>query len=258
MVSDPGKLTDRHAVVTGGGSGIGAAIARALVDAGARVSLMGRRLEALRTVAGELGDAAVCVACDVADEASVARAFAVARERAPIDLLVNNAGAVQSAPLAKTGLAQWQRTLDVNLTGAFLCQQQVLPAMVERGYGRVVNVASTAGLKGYAYVAAYVAAKHGLVGLTRAAALELAKTGVTVNAVCPGYTDTEIVKEAVATIVRKTGRDEAGARAALAAGNPQGRLVQPEEVAQAVLWLLRADSASITGQAIAVAGGEVM
>lgn len=251
-------LQDRHAVVTGGGSGIGAAIARALVDAGARVSLMGRRPDALQAVAGELGDAAVCVSCDVADEASVVRAFAVARERAPIDLLVNNAGAVQSAPLVKTGLAQWQRTLDVNLTGAFLCQQQVLPAMVERGFGRIVNVASTAGLKGYAYVAAYVAAKHGLVGLTRAAALEMAKTGVTVNAVCPGYTDTEIVKEAVATIVRKTGRDEAGARAALAAGNPQGRLVQPEEVAQAVLWLLRADSASITGQAIAVAGGEVM
>ncbi len=251
-------LQGRHAVVTGGGSGIGAAIARALVDAGARVSLMGRRLDALQAVAAELGAAAACVSCDVTDEAAVARAFAAAREHAPIDLLVNNAGAVESAPLAKTSAAQWRRALDVNLSGAFLCQQQVLPAMLERGYGRIVNVASTAGLKGYAYVAAYVAAKHGLVGLTRAAALELAKTGVTVNAVCPGYTDTEIVKEAVATIARKTGRDEAGARAALAASNPQGRLVRPEEVAQAVLWLLRADSASITGQAIAVAGGEVM
>ncbi len=255
---DGTSLQGRHAVVTGGGSGIGAAIARALVDAGARVSLVGRRVDALQAVAAGLGDAAACVSCDVADEASVVRAFAAARERAPIDLLVNNAGAVESTPLAKTSTAQWRRTLDVNLTGAFLCQQQVLPAMVERGFGRIVNVASTAGLKGYAYVAAYVAAKHGLVGLTRAAALELAKTGVTVNAVCPGYTDTEIVRDAVATIVRKTGRDEAAARAALASNNPQGRLVRPEEVAQAVLWLMRADSAAITGQAIAVAGGEVM
>jgi len=245
----------RHVVVTGGGTGIGAAVARAFAARGATVTVMGRRIEALQAMVGEGIHA---IACDVSDEASVAHAFAQANVRAPIDTLVNNAGAVETAPLSRTAAAAWRRSLDVNLTGAFLCQQQVLPGMVERGFGRVINMASTAGLKGYAYVAPYVAAKHGLVGLTRAAALELAKTGVTVNAVCPGYTETEIVREAIEKIVRKTGRDEASARAALEASNPQGRLVQPDEVAQAVLWLARADSAAITGQSIAVAGGEVM
>ncbi len=247
-----------HAVITGGGSGIGAAIAAALVAEGARVTLMGRRLDALQSQVVTLGDAAQAVVCDVCDEASVAAAFAAARARATIDLLVNNAGAVESRPLARTDSAAWRRALDVNLSGAFLCLQQVLPAMVERGYGRVVNVASSAGLKGYAFVAAYCAAKHGLIGLTRAAALELARSGVTVNAVCPGYTETEIVHTAIDTIARKTGRSADAARAALLAANPQGRLVQPQEVAQAVLWLARRDSAAITGQAIAVAGGEVM
>lgn len=247
----------RHVVVTGGGTGIGAAIARAFSQQGAAVTVMGRRIEALQAVL-QLGGRVQSVVCDVTDEASVARAFEAAQEMAPVDTLVNNAGAVESVPLARTSTAQWRRALDVNLTGAFLCQQQVLPGMAERGFGRVINVASTAGLKGYAYVAAYVAAKHGLVGLTRAAALELAKSGVTVNAVCPGYTETEIVREAIDKIARKTGRDEAAARAALEASNPQGRLVKPDEVAQAVLWLAREDSAAITGQAIAVAGGEVM
>ncbi|MGA0612880.1 SDR family NAD(P)-dependent oxidoreductase [Caldimonas sp. KR1-144] len=252
-----GVFANRHVVVTGGGSGIGAAIARAFASQGAMVTVMGRRTEALQAVV-KLGGQVHAVVCDVTDEASVVQAFEAAHERAPVDTLVNNAGAVETAPLARTSATQWRRALDVNLTGAFLCQQQVLPGMAERRFGRVINVASTAGLKGYAYVAPYVAAKHGLVGLTRAAALELAKTGVTVNAVCPGYTDTEIVREAIDKIVRKTGRDEAAARAALEASNPQGRLVKPEEVAQAVLWLAREDSAAITGQAIAVAGGEVM
>ena len=247
----------RHVVVTGGGTGIGAAVARGFAMQGAMVTVMGRRVEALQAVV-HLGARIEAVVCDVTDEASVARAFADAHARAPVDTLVNNAGAVETAPLARTSAAQWRRSLEVNLTGAFLCQQQVLPGMVERGFGRVINMASTAGLKGYGYVAAYVAAKHGLVGLTRAAALELARTGVTVNAVCPGYTETEIVREAIEKIVRKTGRDEATARAALESSNPQGRLVQPEEVAQAVLWLARGDSSAITGQAIAVAGGEVM
>lgn len=248
----------RHVVVTGGGTGIGAAVARAFASQGAMVTVMGRRIEALQAVVDLDRERMLAVVCDVTAEASVASAFAQAAERAPVDTLVNNAGAVETAPLSRTGAAQWRRALDVNLTGAFLCQQQVLPGMVERGFGRVINMASTAGLKGYAYVAPYVAAKHGLVGLTRAAALEVAKAGVTVNAVCPGYTETEIVREAIEKIVRKTGRDEATARAALESGNPQGRLVQPDEVAQAVLWLARADSAAITGQSIAVAGGEVM
>ena len=248
----------RRIVVTGGGSGIGAAIARTFAAHGASVTVMGRRIDTLQPIADTLGAAAQAIVCDVCDDRSVARAFAVARDGGPIDVLVNNAGAVESVRLARTTVEHWRRALDVNLTGAFLCQQQVLPAMVERGFGRVVNVASTAALKGYPYVAAYVAAKHGLLGLTRAAAIELAKTGVTLNAVCPGYTDTDIVLEAVATIARKTGRDAAEARAALEAANPQGRMVTPDEVAQAVLWLARPDSAAITGQAIVVAGGEVM
>jgi NAD(P)-dependent dehydrogenase (short-subunit alcohol dehydrogenase family) len=195
----------------------------------------------------------------VTDEASVKAAFAAVRERsARVDILINNAGQAGSAPLAKTDLALWHRLLAVNLTGTFLCTREVLAEMTGRGAGRIVNVASSAGLVGYGYVSAYCAAKHGVVGFTRAVALECAKTGVTVNAVCPGYTETDIVGEALANIVAKTGKTEAEARAALVAHNPQGRMVRPEEVAGAVLWLCLPASASITGQAIAVAGGEVM
>ena len=187
------------------------------------------------------------------------QAFAAAVAAAgPIDLLVNNAGQVETAPLAKTSLDTWQRLLNVNLTGSFLCSREVLPAMTERRFGRIVNVASTAALKGYAYVAAYCAAKHGVLGLTRALALETARKGVTVNPVCPGYTETDIVAGAIDTIVAKTGRTPDEARAELASVNPQGRLVDPAEVAASVAWLARRDSGSITGQAIAVAGGEVM
>jgi len=158
----------------------------------------------------------------------------------------------------KTDAAHWQQMLAVNLTGTFHCTQAALPAMLEAQWGRIVNVASTAGLVGYRYVSAYVAAKHGVIGLTRALALEVAAKGVTVNAVCPGYTETDIVREAIANIVAKTGRSEDEARAELAAGNPQKRLVQAEEVANAVLWLCLPESAAMNGQAIAVAGGEVM
>jgi NAD(P)-dependent dehydrogenase (short-subunit alcohol dehydrogenase family) len=243
-----------HAVVTGGGSGIGAAVARALAAEGVRLTLMGRSVARLQAL--ELAEVA-CVAVDVSDADSVQRAFAAAVEaEGPIDLLVNNAGQAESATVARTDLALWHRMLDVNLTGTFLCTQQVLPGMVERGFGRIVNVASTASLKGYAYVAAYCAAKHGVLGLTRALALELAKKGVTVNAVCPGYTDTDIVERAVHEITAKTGRSADQARAELAATNPQRRLVRPDEVAQAVLWLCRRESASVNGQAIAVDGGE--
>jgi NAD(P)-dependent dehydrogenase (short-subunit alcohol dehydrogenase family) len=254
-------LADRHAVVTGGGRGIGAAVAAALAAEGATVSVLGRDAAQLAAQVESLGGEARAqsVAVDVTDEGSVKSAFAAVRARfGRVDILVNNAGQAGSAPLAKTELALWQRMLAVNLTGVFLCTREALPEMTARGAGRVVNVASTAGLAGYAYVAAYCAAKHGVVGLTRAAALECAKTGVTVNAVCPGYTETDIVGAAVANIVAKTGKSEAEARAALVARNPQGRMVQPEEVAAAVLWLCLPASSSVTGQAIAVAGGEVM
>ncbi|WP_431047739.1 SDR family NAD(P)-dependent oxidoreductase [Roseateles sp. L2-2] len=256
-------LEGLHAVVTGGGSGIGAAIAQALIADGARVTLMGRRIEKLKEQRDRLnvggGPSVELQVCDVGDEASVRDAFAAAVAAAgPIDLLVNNAGQVETAPLAKTSLDTWQRLLNVNLTGSFLCSREVLPGMTERRFGRIVNVASTAALKGYAYVAAYCAAKHGVLGLTRALALETARKGITVNAVCPGYTETDIVAGAIETIVAKTGRTAEEARAELASVNPQGRLVDPAEVAASVAWLARRDSGSITGQAIAVAGGEVM
>ena len=251
-------LAGRHAVVTGAAQGIGAAIARGLAAHGAAVTLMGRRLAALQAVADELpGSCAVAV--DVTDEAAVQRGFAQARARhGAIGMLVNNAGQAESAPFAKTSLALWRRLIDVNLSGTFLCTQQALPDMLAAHRGRVVNIASTAGQRGYAYVSAYVAAKHGVVGLTRALALETATKGITVNAVCPGYTDTELLRASIANLVRATGRSEAQARAAFETGNPQGRIVQPDEVAQAVLWLCADTSAAITGQCISVCGGEVM
>lgn len=252
-------MRPRHALVTGASRGIGAAIARALADGGARLTLLGRDAGTLEALRAQLpGTDHGWVRADVTDEAQVGAAFAQAVQRAgPVEVLVNNAGAAEAAPLARTSLALWRRMLDVNLTGAFLCTREALPAMQQAGFGRIVNVASTAGLKGYAYVAAYCAAKHGLVGLTRALALEAARSGVTVNAVCPGYTETELLHGAVENIVARTGRSPAQARETLAAANPQGRLVQPEEVADAVRWLCGDAAASVTGQCVAVAGGEV-
>jgi NAD(P)-dependent dehydrogenase (short-subunit alcohol dehydrogenase family) len=250
-------LAGHHAVVTGAGRGIGLAIATALARAGARVTLMGRDRVRLDAAAATLTEA-TAVAVDVTDEASVRGAFAAARERfGPVAVLVNNAGQAESAPFGKTDLALFQRMIAVNLTGTFLCSREALPDLLANGAGRIVNVASTAGLVGYAYVSAYCAAKHGVVGLTRALALETAKRGVTVNAVCPGYTETDIVRDAVANIVSKTGKTEAEAREALTARNPQGRMVQPEEVADAVLWLASPGAAAITGQTVSVSGGEV-
>lgn len=248
-----GELAGRHALVTGGARGIGLAIARALIGAGARVTISGRDGAALSRAALEIG--ALSVQMDVSDPDAVRAAFDLV---GPLDILVNNAGQAASAPFGKTDAALWQRMLDVNLSGPFYCTQAALPAMLERRWGRIVNVASSAGLTGYRYVAAYCAAKHGVVGMTRSLALEVAARGVTVNAVCPGFTDTGIVADAVANIVAKTGRSPDQARAELAAGNPQQRLVQVEEVANAVLWLCMPQSGAMNGQALAVAGGEVM
>jgi len=249
-----------HALVTGGGRGIGLAIATALGVAGARITLVGRdgaRLDKAALALRERKVEVQTVPCDVGEAQSVTRAFDVARQGfdAP-DILVNNAGQAESAPFHRTDPELWQRMIATNLTGTYLCCHAALPAMVQAGRGRIVNIASTAGLKGYAYVTAYCAAKHGVVGLTRALAQEVAKTGVTVNAVCPGYTDTDMVADSVARIVAKTGRGEAEARATLAASNPQGRLVTPQEVAATVLFLCGEGAAAINGQALAVSGGE--
>jgi NAD(P)-dependent dehydrogenase (short-subunit alcohol dehydrogenase family) len=254
-----GALVGRHAVVTGGGRGIGAAIASALAAAGARVTLMGRNEAELKAKLERL-PVGQAVRCDVSDEAGVAAAFAEAtRSFGPVGILVNNAGAADSAPFLRTSLELFRRMLDVNLIGTFLCSRAALPDMLEAGFGRVVNVASVAGLKGAPYVSAYCASKHGVIGLTRALALETATKGITVNAVCPGYTDnTAMTRAAMANIVQKTGRTPEQAEAALVQKNPQGRLILPEEVAATVLWLCAPGSEAITGQAIAIAGGEVM
>ncbi len=253
-------LRDRHAVVTGAGGDIGAAIAGELARLGASITLMGRTAKTLEERRSALGDArTAAVTVDVADAESVRRAFRQARDGlgAPA-ILVNAAGIGESAPFEKTDLALWKRTLDVDLTGAFLCTAEVVAGAVAAKWGRIVNVASTAGLKGYKYMSAYCVAKHGLIGLTRALALETAATGVTVNAVCPTYVDTEMTQRTIKNIVETTGRSPEQARGALERMNPLGRLITPAEVAQAVGWLCLPTSAAITGQSIGVAGGEVM
>jgi NAD(P)-dependent dehydrogenase (short-subunit alcohol dehydrogenase family) len=255
------SLAGKHAFVTGGGRGIGASVARALLIHGARVTVSGRNANVLAKTVSDLAAFGEVhhASADIASPESVMQAFDNARAHfGPVDILINNAGQAQSAPFSATDDALWQHMLAVNLTGTFHCTRAALPDMLASGWGRIVNVVSTAGLTGYKYVSAYCAAKHGVIGLTRSLALEVAMKGITVNAVCPGYTETDIVRESIANIVAKTGRSEAAARAELSAGNPQKRLVQPEEVANAVAWLCLPGSDAMNGQALAVAGGEIM
>jgi NAD(P)-dependent dehydrogenase (short-subunit alcohol dehydrogenase family) len=258
--SDP--LARHHSVITGGGRGIGAAIAETLARQGAAVSLIGRNAEVLQATANRLakdfGTKVATVSADVADEAAVKKAMAALKDAlgAPT-ILVNNAGVATSAPFLKSDAAFWRKVFDIDLMGAVYSTQAVLPAMLEAKWGRIINIASTAGVVGYAYVTAYCAAKHGMIGFTRALAIETARAGVTVNAVCPGYADTEMTAQTIANIVSKTGRSREEAIASLVALNPQRRLIQPQEVADAVAWLCGDSAASVTGQSIVIAGGEV-
>lgn len=252
-----GLLSGKHALVTGGGSGIGAAIARALASEGATLSLVGRRKEPLDAMAKQLPKATAIVADITSGTECKAMAETARAAHGPVDIVIANAGMALSAPAAKIDAAHWQQMIGVNLTGAFNTVQAALADVTRAPGGRIVFVASTAGLKGYPYVAAYVAAKHGVVGLMRALSVELAAKGVTVNAVCPGFTDTPLLAGAVDNIVSKTGRDADASRAELAKDNPHGRLITPDEVAQTVLYLCSPSSASVNGQAIAITGGPV-
>ena len=256
-------LAGQHALITGATRGIGAAIAETLGALGANLTLIGRDREMLDERAGQIaatnGVNVHVETADVSDQAAIDHAFeSSVAAIGPVSILVNNAGSGKSAPFHKMERELWDSMIAVNLTGTFICTQAALPAMLDAGNGRIINVASTAGLIGYGYVSAYCAAKHAVVGLTRSLALETAKKGVTVNAVCPGYTESDLVRETVDNIVAKTGRSVEDATAELAASNPQGRLVQPWEVAETVAWLALPASASITGQSIPIAGGEVM
>ena len=243
-------LSGRRVLITGGGTGMGASLAHGFAAAGAEVVIAGRRLEPLQAVAAK--DKVIrAVVADVTDEASVKAMFAAA---GPCDIIIANAGAAASSAMSRTTLAQWNAMLGVNLTGVFLTFRDGLNQL--QGWGRLIAVASTAGLKGYPYVAPYVAAKHGVVGLTRALALEVAKKPITVNALCPGFLDTEMTARSIATIIEKTGRSEQQARASLEARNPQGRLIDPAEVTAAALWLCGPGSDGVNGQAIAISGGE--
>lgn len=246
------SMQGRSVLITGGAGGVGAAMARVFADAGARVWIAGRSGEALASLAAS-HDSISSVQVDVCEESSVKAMFSAC---GPCDIVIANAGAAESAPVLKTDMASWNRMIAVNLTGAFLTLREGLRQMPPGG-GRLIAVASTAGLKGYAYVASYTAAKHGVVGLVRAMAQEVARSKVTINAICPGFLDTQMTDRSVATITASTGMSADDARKRLAANNPQGRLIDPREVAETALWLCSESAGSVNGQAIAISGGEI-
>jgi NAD(P)-dependent dehydrogenase (short-subunit alcohol dehydrogenase family) len=258
------KLKDKTAFITGGGRGIGRAVAFAFAREGARVAVAARTVQQVEQAAAEINETfatkALAVVCDVSDAESVRRAFETVGERfgGGVEILVNNAGIAESAPLVKTSDELWQRHLAVNLTGTFFCARAALPAMIARGWGRIINVASIAGKTGAPYIAAYTASKHGVLGLTRSLALEVALKGITVNAICPGYVETEMARQAINNISGKTGKSEAEARDVLNRMSPQNRLVTPEEVAALALLLASEEGRGINGQAINVDGGSVL
>lgn len=247
------SLAGRRALVTGGSRGIGRAIARRLVAEGCAVTITGRDPASVADTAARLG--CTGIAADVADGKAMEAAFATA---GAVDILVNNAGIALSKPFLAHEIADWNAVLAVNLTGVFLGCRLALPGMIARRWGRIITIASTAGHKGYAYTAAYCASKHGVIGLTRALAIETARSGVTVNAICPGFTDTDLTTAAAAVIEAKTGRSAEAARAALTALNPQNRLIAPDEIAEAAAFLCQPEALGVTGQSLIIAGGEVM
>ncbi len=247
---------NRHALVTGGGTGVGEAVALALAEAGIDVTICGRRAGPLEKVAAR-HERIHALTADVTDEASMQALYETAEAaRGPFDIVIANAGTASSAPAHRTKLEDWNRILDVNMTGAFLSVKPALSPMAKRGNGRIIFIASVAGLKGYAYVAPYVASKHGVIGLMRALSVELVKTGVTVNAICPGYVETEMLEDSIQRVVEKTGRSHEEARKGFVEANPHGRLIQPREVAAAALWLISPEANSVTGQSISISGGE--
>lgn len=251
------SVAGKHIVVTGGGTGVGHALAVAMAHAGAMVTIMGRREEPLRETAKQhkfIG----YVSCDVTDAEAVQTAIRAARGlNGPVDVAIANAGAAQTAPFAKSAPEMWHQMLAVNLNGVVNTWQAALSDMETSGWGRLIAIASTAGLKGYAYASAYAAAKHAVVGLTRSVALEVAEIGVTANAICPGFVDTPLLERSVQTISEKTGMSEAAARASLMQSNPQKRFVGPDEIAETALWLCSDGAQSMNGHALALSGGEI-